>query len=283
MKNIKNQAIAKKARELIVKANFEIPSDILDKLKASYRKESSENARTALKMMLDNAEIAKKKMLPLCQDCGNVYISIGIGEGYGIEDVFALKKALHLVIAEEYTGNSLRPSIVDDPLYDRKNTGDNSPGIIEIEGFSGKGISLSVYLKGGGSENCSYLLMQNPGISEQDLMQDIYDIITKDVTKCCPPVIIGIGIGSSASHVIKLARKASFRRLDMQNKDTRYATLEDRILEKINSSGIGVQGLGGSTTALACNIEHAPCHMATLPVGISLGCHSTRRASAVIC
>lgn len=280
MKNIKNTTIINKAKELIIKANFQLPGDILASLKKAYEKETSPNARIALDMIIKNADIAAREKLPLCQDCGNVYIDIEVGKGHCIQDPVSLEEGLQEIISQAYRENSLRPSIVEDPLYLRKNTLDNTPGIIEIRGIAAEGIKISVYLKGGGSENCSYLMMENPQLSEDELVDKVYRRVSSAVTKCCPPVIVGIGIGASASQVLKIARKASFRELDKKNSDKRYLRLERKILEKINSSGIGVQGLGGDNTALACNIDFRPCHMATLPVGISLGCHSTRRAKA---
>jgi len=282
MKSIKNIKIRNKVSELILKASFELPSDILLGLKKALKRETSSNARTVLQMMVENSSVAKKDMLPLCQDCGNVYIDIFIGKDYMIEDLYGLEEELQGAIAEAYKGYNLRTSVVDDPFFERENTFDNTPGYICFYPSDIKGIKIKVYLKGGGSENCSYLLTENPGISEETLIGKVYEKVTKNVTRCCPPVILGIGIGSSSSHVLKLSREASFREIGKPNPDKRYAGLEKKILDKVNSSGIGAQGLGGNNTALACNIEYAPCHMATLPIGISMGCHSTRRSEALI-
>jgi fumarate hydratase subunit alpha len=144
------------------------------------------------------------------------------------------------------------------------------------------GLKIEVSLKGGGSENCSYLKMQNPSINENDIMKLVVDLVRANVTKCCPPVILGIGIGGTASVVTKMARQAAFRDLGIRNSDKRYQMLEQKILEAVNNTGIGPQGLGGMTTAIGCNIEFAPCHIATLPVAVFIQCHSLRRASSKI-
>ena len=232
--------------------------------------------------MLQNEKIARDEKLPLCQDCGVVYINIGIGSDIYIEDSENIKHELNRAVADIYRKNYLRNSIVNDPVFDRKNTGDNTPAIISIDFTSDAGIEVEVNLKGGGSENCSYLYMLNPSASEGEIIGIVLDIVKKNVTRCCPPGVIGIGIGSTASKVTEIARRAAFRNLKIRNSDSRYSSLEEKILKAVNKTGIGPQGLGGSTTALACNIEFAPCHMATLPLSIFMGCHSTRRASSKI-
>ncbi|MDY0027978.1 MAG: fumarate hydratase, partial [Candidatus Humimicrobiaceae bacterium] len=173
-------------------------------------------------------------------------------------------------------------SVVSDPLYERKNTSGNIPAIIHTGFTQDSYLRLKVCLKGGGSENCSFLYMLEPSASEDDIIALILDEVKKNVTKSCPPVIIGVGIGGSSSEVTRLARIASFRNLEVRNSDNRYKRLEEKILNEVNKTGIGPQGLGGRTTALACNIEHAPCHIASLPLAVFFGCHSTRRADSKI-
>jgi fumarate hydratase subunit alpha len=205
-----------------------------------------------------------------------------MGPGICIEDSANLYRHLNDTVSKAYEENYLRKSSVGDPLYDRINRGDNTPAIFSTSFTDEPGLKITVSLKGGGSENCSYLSMENPTIGEDRIIELVLDLVKVNVTKCCPPVIIGIGIGSTASEVVKLARTAAFRELDRRNPDERYAGLEKKMLEKVNNTGIGPQGLGGDTTAIGCNIEFAPCHIATLPVSVFLQCHSLRRASAVI-
>jgi fumarate hydratase subunit alpha len=285
MKSIKITEIKTEIKNLLVKASFNLPEDIISAVKSAIRGEISENARIMLNYILENEKIARKEILPLCQDCGTVYINLDIGPDICFEfdgNERDLHSAINQVVGEVFNEYYLRKSIVSDPLYDRRNTSTNTPAIIYTNFVSTPGFSIEVNIKGGGSENGSYLFMLNPSSTEDNIIEKVLSVIKENVTKCCPPVIIGIGIGSTASEVVKLARKASFRELNVRNRDPRYAALEQEILTKVNETGIGPQGLGGRTTALACNIEFAPCHMATLPLAVFLGCHSTRRAKKLI-
>jgi len=276
MKNIKITNLKNQVKNLLIEASFYLPDDIIESIKAARRRETNPIALKMLDYMLENEKIARDQKLPLCQDCGTVYINLEIGPDTCIENDFAV--ALNSAVSEVYNYCFLRKSIVSDPLFERKNTLSNIPAIINISFSSIEGIKIEVNLKGGGSENCSYLFMLNPSEDQEQIAGKVLEVVKGNVTKCCPPVIIGIGIGSTASEVSRLARKASFRNLNYRNCDPRYAGLEEKILGLINETGIGPQGIGGNTTALACNIEFAPCHMATLPVAVFLGCHSTRRA-----
>jgi tartrate/fumarate subfamily iron-sulfur-dependent hydro-lyase alpha chain len=240
-----------------------------------------------LDMILKNAEIAAKKKMPLCQDCGTVYIDIDVGPDVCIEpgdkaDYQTFYDALNDAVLEVYKGFYLRKSIVYDPLYGRENTRTNTPAIINIDYTNDPGLGIEVNLKGGGSENCSWLFMLNPSTTQDEIIDRVMELVRENVTRACPPVIIGIGLGATASEVTKLARKATFRDLNTRNSSPEYAELESAMLKKVNGSGIGPQGLCGKTTALAVNIEFAPCHIATLPLAVFFGCHSTRRAAITI-
>jgi len=282
MKSIEITTITKEVRKLLIEASFNLPDDIKSALKAAVSRETSPRAKKILDLILENAEIAAKQKLPLCQDCGSVYVDIDIGPGICIEDSGDLNTRLNQAVADTYSKNYLRKSIVNDPLYERKNTSDNTPAIVSTGFTSVPGLHIKIYLKGGGSENCSYLYMLNPSVEEAEIIDLILKVVKNNVTKCCPPVIIGIGLGGGASEVTGLARKASFRNLNIRNKDKAYRTLENKILKAVNKTGIGPQGLGGKTTALACNIIYAPCHIATLPMAVFMGCHSLRRAESKI-
>lgn len=282
MKSIKITTITEEVRKLLIKANFNLPEDVTEAIRNAAREEKSCRAREILELILENAEIASKQKLPLCQDCGLVYIDLDIGRDICIEESGNLNDLLNQTVAETYSNNYLRKSVVSDPLYERKNTSGNIPAIIHTGFTQDSYLHLKVCLKGGGSENCSFLYMLEPSASEDDIIALILDEVKKNVTKSCPPVIIGVGIGGSSSEVTRLARIASFRNLEVRNSDNRYKRLEEKILNEVNKTGIGPQGLGGRTTALACNIEHAPCHIASLPLAVFFGCHSTRRADSKI-
>jgi fumarate hydratase subunit alpha len=287
MKDIKTSKIKKITRDLLIRASFNLPADIIESIKKAKDREDNQIAGDMLDMILKNAEIAAKKKMPLCQDCGTVYIDIDVGPDVCIEpgdkaDYQTFYDALNDAVLEVYKGFYLRKSIVYDPLYGRENTRTNTPAIINIDYTNDPGLGIEVNLKGGGSENCSWLFMLNPSTTQDEIIDRVMELVRENVTRACPPVIIGIGLGATASEVTKLARKATFRDLNTRNSSPEYAELESAILKKVNGSGIGPQGLGGKTTALAVNIEFAPCHIATLPLAVFFGCHSTRRAAITI-
>lgn len=282
MKSIKITKITAEVKKLLIEASFNLPGDILRALEGAVKTETCAGAKKILELILENAKIAREQKLPLCQDCGLVYIDLDIGPDICIEDSGNLRALIDQTVADTYTASYLRKSVVSDPLFERKNTSGNTPAVISTNFISNPGLHLKVYLKGGGSENCSYLYMLNPSSGEGDIINLVLGLVKNNVTRCCPPVIIGIGIGGSSSYVTKLALLASFRNLEIRNPDKRYKGLEEKILDAVNRTRIGPQGLGGRTTALACNIEYAPCHMASLPVAVFMGCHSTRRADSTI-
>jgi len=265
MKNIKLTTIAKELAKLIVEASFNLPADIISALTKARESETSPTAVKILDCILENARLAPVEKLPLCQDCGRVYINLAIGPGICIEQSQLLEAKVNDEVAKAYQQNYLRKSIVDDPLFERKNTQGNTPALLSMEPSSQPGLTIEVNLKGGGSENCSYLFMLNPSTRPQDIVKLATRTVRENVTKCCPPVIIGLGIGSGASGAAVLARKASFRNLNKRNAHPQYRRMEQEILEAVNSLGIGPQGLGGKTTALACNIEYAPGLRPTWP------------------
>lgn len=282
MKTIKIIKIKKLLQELINSGSFNLPPDILKAIDDAYSVEKNETARKILNLIIKNAKTAAVQKIPLCQDNGTAYVEILVGRNVCIESLNGLGNEINSAVAETYLKSYLRKSIVTDPLFDRKNTLTNTPVILSIEEAEFEGAEIKVSLKGGGSDNCSYLFMLNPSTTPEEITVLVRDLVIKDASKSCPPLIIGIGIGSSASKVTELARKAAFRNLDIKNPDKRYSSLEKEILKEINLTGIGPAGLGGDTTALAVNIEYMPCHMATLPLAVFFLCHSARRAGAKI-
>jgi len=283
MRNIKILQIKNILKNLLTDASFKIPQDIIEAIKRFRQLEENKRAAIILDMILENSVIAADQCLPLCQDCGTVYVDIGLGPDVCIDSgKDFLKDEINKTVAEVYKNNYLRTSIVEDPFFERKNTGNNTPAIINVDFKKSPGLSVDVSLKGGGSENCSWLFMINPSTEKDEIIDMVLKLVKENASKACPPIVVGIGMGSTASEVLKLARKAVFRNLGLANPDVRYRELEKEILANVNKTGVGPQGLGGKTTALACNIEFAPCHMATLPFAVMFGCHSTRRASITI-
>ncbi len=282
MKSIKKQVVKERIKSLLIEASFHLPPDVLEKIRHAQTNETFPTAKKILLYVMQNADAAAQQRLPLCQDCGSVYIDIHIGKDICIEGLSDIQQIADEAVQEVYEEFYLRKSIVSDPLFERKNTGKNTPAIVNIGTCREHAIDIKVGLKGGGSENCSFLTMLNPSASKESIIDLVKDTVKENASKCCAPVVVGIGIGSVASEVLKLSRIASFRELGIDNPDKRYAQLERKILEEVNKTRVGPQGLGGDTTALKVNIEHRPCHMATLPFAISLNCHSLRRASSKI-
>ena len=212
MKNIKITNLKNQVKNLLIEASFFLPDDIIQSIKAARERETNPVASRMLDYMLENEKIARVQKLPLCQDCGTVYLSLEIGPDICLENDFT--EALNSAVSEVYSGCFLRKSIVSDPLFERKNTSSNIPPIINVSFSSIEGIKIEVNLKGGGSENCSYLFMLNPSEGQEQIINKVLEVVKGNVTKSCPPVIIGIGIGATASEVTRLARKASFRNLN---------------------------------------------------------------------
>ena len=250
-------------------------------LKNALANETSEISKDILNCMLKNIELAPKIEIPLCQDTGTLVVFAEIGnqciiEGPPLPEI--INETLIKVSKELY----LRPSIVKDPLLQRENTGNNAPAIVHISIIKGDTIKLQIDQKGGGAENMSRLQMFTPSASSEDIKNFVVETVTLAGGNACPPLIIGIGIGGNFETCALLAKKAILRPLSKKNPLKEYAILEQEILESVNATGIGVQGLGGKTTALAVHILTAPCHIASLPVAVNLQCHSHRHIEIII-
>jgi len=251
------------------------------RLKNALANETSEISKDILNCMLKNIELAPKIEIPLCQDTGTLVVFAEIGnqciiEGPPLTEI--INETLIKVSKELY----LRPSIVKDPLLQRENTGNNAPAIVHISIIKGDKIKLHIDQKGGGAENKSRLQMFTPSASSEDIKNFVVETVTLAGGNACPPLIIGIGIGGNFETCALLAKKAILQPLSKKNPLKEYAILEQEILESVNATGIGVQGLGGKTTALVVHILTAPCHIASLPVAVNLQCHSHRHMELVI-
>lgn len=247
-------------------------------IKQALTNETSVLAKDILKTLLDNYSIGDTQNIPICQDTGTVVFFVEIGEnicltGGSLTD--AINDAVREVWKEQYN----RASIVQDPLFDRINTRDNTPAIIHTELVKGDKLTIKIALKGGGAENMSTLRMLKPSDGKEGIKAFVLDTIIKAGGNPCPPVIVGIGIGGNFETCAYLAKKALFREFGTPHPDRKWAEFEAELLEAINDTGIGPQGMGGKTTALAVQIETAPCHIASLPIAINLNCHAHRHAT----
>jgi len=238
-------------------------------------------AREITGCYLDNVEVAKSESLPLCQDTGSAIFFVEMGAGVTIEGASPLlTDAINACVREGYATHYLRKSIVDDPLYDRKNTTDNTPAIVHVDIVRGENIVIHFLPKGGGSENMSGAIMLSPSAGEEGVVKFVVSQVRKAGANPCPPVIAGIGIGGNFEYAALLSKKALLR--EERASDPRYAALEERILSSLNELNIGPQGMGGRISAYNVFIEHAPCHIASLPVGLSLSCHIHRHKTVVL-
>lgn len=264
----------------LIRAAFVLPSDVRMALEEATQTERHALAKSILKDCVINAQLAENEQIPLCQDTGTTvfFVQKGIEVRFDSGTLEAhLNEAVRLAYAEGY----LRKSIVKDPLYARINTKDNTPSIIHLQEVDGDLLNVEFALKGGGAENMSQVVMLTPSAGEEGVVKTVVDAVKKAGGNPCPPIIVGIGIGSNFEGCALLAKKSLLRDINSSNLDERYAQLEKRLLCEINASNVGPQGLGGDTTALAVFIEHAPCHIASMPVAININCHSARHGKLV--
>ena len=281
MKEIKAQDITRAVAGLCQQANYKLGNDVLVALKEARQREESPLARDALDKIIENARIADEESLPLCQDCGTAVIFLEIGQ-----DVHITGGDINTAIAEGvcqgYTRGYLRKSIVSKPFSTRINTGDNTPPVIHTKIVSGNRLRLAVMPKGGGAENMSRLVMLQPGVGSNGIIDAVLKTVDEAGGSPCPPLIIGLGIGGTAEGAMLLAKEALLRKLGEANPDPEIARLEKEILKRVNNLGIGALGLGGRITALAVHAEAAPTHIASLPLAINLQCHSARHREAIL-
>ncbi len=284
MRYIEFEKIVNTVESLCIVSAYELPPDVLAALEQAAQKESNPAAAKILNQLIENARIAKDEKIPLCQDTGLAVIFVEQGcevliKADGGQTLF---DALNAGVAAGYKNGFLRNSVVADPLNKRKNTGSNTPAVIHHSLVPGDKLKITVITKGGGCENKSQFKMFRPTADREQIIDWVVDVVKQAGADACPPFVVGIGIGGNFELSCLLSKKALLRNLRQRNSDKFYAKLEEDLLSRINALGLGPQGLGGDTTALACLIETAPCHIASLPVAVNIECHSHRHKSAVI-
>lgn len=276
MKEIHVSKITEAIKKLCIDANYFLSSDIRNRLNEAKEKETFPIAKDIIDKILVNADIAKNERMPMCQDTGMTCVFLEVGQdvhvvGGSIED------AVNQGVREGYDEGYLRKSVVKDPL-DRVNTKDNTPAVIYYNMVPGDKLKIMVAPKGFGSENMSGLKMLKPADGVEGVKQFIIETVKKAGPNPCPPIVVGVGIGGTFDKAANLAKKALMRPTEEPNSNPYYAKLEEELLEAINALGIGPQGFGGRSTALAVNIEYYPTHIAGLPVAVNINCHATRHA-----
>lgn len=281
MRKIEAREISEKVKNLFLEANFNIGKDVLEALEKALEKEESKVGKDALKMIIDNNRLASTEKLAICQDTGLAVLFIEVGQEACIINgnyVEAINKGVEAAYQEGY----LRKSVVDDPVFDRKNTKTNTPAFIYTDIIPGDRIKITVLPKGFGSENMSGLAMLTAAHGAKGIMDFIVDTVRKAGPNPCPPTIVGVGIGGTADKAMVIAKKATARPIGEYNANPKYAQMEKETLERINRLGIGPAGLGGNTTSLAVHIDYLPTHIAGMPVAVNICCHAARHASGEI-
>lgn len=276
MRIITAEQISAAVAELCIRANRELPEDIVSAMNRAAADEPWPVAKNTLEVLCRNIAAAEEMELPVCQDTGMACVFVRLGQDVHIEGDF--RAAVDEGVRRGYELGYLRKSVVADPLR-RVNTGDNTPAVITLELVPGEKLELTVLPKGFGSENMSRLAMLKPADGVEGVKRFVVDAVRKAASNPCPPVVVGVGIGGTFDKAAALAKHALLRPIDCPNQDEFYARLEEDMLREINSLGIGPQGFGGHTTALGVNIETMPTHVAGLPVAVNISCHVTRRAS----
>ena len=281
MKDIHVNSITEAVAAMAVQACCKLPADVRKSFEAALTREPSPVGRNILDQLLENAAIAAEEDIPICQDTGLAVVFADLGQdvhivGGGFED------AVNEGVRRGYVDGYLRKSCVAEPLFERKNTRDNTPAVIHTRIVPGDSLRLRLAPKGAGSENKSVLKMLVPADGIEGVRKVVLDAVLAAGPNSCPPMVVGVGLGGNMEVAALCAKKAAARDLESVNPDPRYAAFERELLEMINRTGIGPQGLGGLTTALKVHVEWAPTHIASLPVAVNINCHAARHAEVVL-
>lgn len=280
MREIEAKKITETVRDLCIQANYELGDGVVQLLNEALKKERSGTGREVIRELISNAEIAKTKKYPICQDTGLALVFIELGQDVQITGG-DLTEAVNEGVSRGYTEGYLRKSVVHDPFL-RKNTNDNTPALLHTQIVPGDRIRITFMAKGGGCENVGAYKMFKPGASRKEIEDFVVDTVKAAGPNPCPPIIVGVGIGGNQENSALLAKKALLREAGKLNSNKELHKMEKEILSGINDLGIGPEGLGGTVTAMAVHIESAPCHIASLPVTVSIDCHAHRVKEAVI-
>ena len=274
VKEIEAHQITEKVADMCEQANIYLGSDVEEALNNSYEKEESPTGKEALKQLLQNAQIAREKGVPICQDTGFAVFFVEWGQEVTLKGG-TLEEAINAGVSKGYKEGYLRKSIVKDPLR-RENTGDNTPAVVHTEMIPGDEVVIYFAPKGAGSENMSTLKMLKPSDGEEGLINFVVNHVKEVGPNPCPPMVVGVGVGGTFDKVAVQAKKALLRPIGKPHPDPFYARLEKRMLHEINNLGIGPQGFGGRNTALAVHIEKFPSHIASMAAAVNINCHATR-------
>jgi fumarate hydratase subunit alpha len=271
--------ITETVKSLCMEANFDLGQDVLDAFKRAQAEEESPTGVEILKQLEENASIARRERVAICQDTGIAVVFVELGQDVHLAGG-DLNSAINEGVRQGYQEGYLRKSLCHP--FTRANTGDNTPAVIHVKIVPGEKVKLTVAPKGGGSENMSRVTILTPAAGKEGIVEYVVQRVKESGPNPCPPTIVGVGIGGTFENAALLAKEALLRPIGSENRDPELAALEAEILERINKLGIGPQGLGGRTTSLAVHINMMPCHIASLPLAVNIQCHAQRHKEAVI-
>ena len=280
VRSVSTDEVIKNIREMCIEANYDLSGDMKNALKKATKEEKSELGQKILNQLQDNLEIADKEMIPICQDPGMAVVFLEVGQDVHFEGM-TIEDAVNEGVRQGYIDGFLRKSVVKDPLI-RENTKDNTPAVIHYSIVPGDQVKITFAPKGFGSENMSRVFMLKPADGIEGVKKAILTAVNDAGPNACPPMVVGVGVGGTFEKCALMAKKALTRPVDSHSEIPYVADLEKEMLEKINQLGIGPGGLGGTTTALAVNINTYPTHIAGLPVAINICCHVNRHVVRVI-
>ena len=280
MREVSAEAVSAAVAEMCQRANFVLGEDMVRSLRHSVERETSPVAKRALERILENAVVAETKSIPMCQDTGLVVVFADVGQDVRITGG-VLREAINEGVRRGYREGYLRASVTGDPVR-RKNTGDNTPAMLHTELVAGNQVRLRLLAKGGGCENMSRFKMLTPAAGEKGIVDFVVETAKIAGPNACPPLVVGVGVGGSFDISAVLAKKSLLRETGAPSAQPHLAELEKQIIAGINASGIGPQGYGGDTTALAVHVEAAACHIASLPVSVNIECHAHRPQEVVL-
>lgn len=277
MREIPVAEITAAVAQLSKEACCYLPKDVYEAFQKAQAAEPSPSGQEIIGQLMENADIARNEDMPICQDTGLAVIFIDVGQDVHFTGG-SLEAAIHAGVAKGYVDYYLRKSSVSDPLFDRKNTKDNTPAVIHTRIVPGDKVKIKLAPKGAGSENKSAVKMLVPADGVAGVKKFVVDTVKTAGANSCPPMVVGVGIGGTMEMAAICSKRAAARDVVSRSSDPRYAALEEELLTLINKTGIGPQGLGGLTTALKVNIEWYPTHIASLPVAVTINCHAARHA-----
>jgi len=281
MRTVHAEDVVRRVRDAVQRVNFETSPPVLQRLTQIRRTEPSPTGRQALDDIVENRILAAQQQVPMCQDTGMIVVFVELGDEVRLEGG-TWREAIDQGVREGHRKGHLRASVVGEPLFERSNTGDNTPSVIHFDMVPGDVLRLHLMAKGFGAENMSRARVLTPAEGVEGVRREVLACVEQAGPNACPPIVVGVGLGGTLEVAARLAKRALLRDLGSRNPDPRYAALEAELLERVNATGIGPQGWGGENTALDVRIEHFPTHIAGIPIAVNLDCHLQRHIAIVL-